>query len=333
MQETKGQKSVSLTLTNLLAEDLKKVIHNWFSYMRYERNLSEKTLEAYSRDTRQFFGFLKHKFDRNVTLSDLENLRTRDYRSFLSKRRERGASSRSLARSLSALRAFYQYLEKSENIENQTIQLVSSPKIPHGIPKPLTIEKAKATISNFPNSKNSLTDDWVHLRDASVLTLLYGSGLRISEALNLNRQDAPINGKDTIRVKGKGGKERVVPILSITTEAITNYLDACPYELGHDDPLFVGVKGGRLSPRIIQLLLEKLRANLGLPDTATPHALRHSFATHLLGNGADLREIQELLGHASLSTTQIYTEVDREKLLKIYAQAHPRAMKRKTEIS
>lgn len=312
-------------LAVLADNDLLNVIQNWFSFLRYQRNLSDKTLEAYTRDTRQFLGFIKHRLKHKVSVSDLGNLKLQDYRAFLSKRRKLGASSRSLARSLSALRGFYRYLEKFEHSENQMIQLINNPKIPHSLPKPLTIEKAKATINDLSAKNPRKAADWVLARDAAVLTLLYGSGLRISEALNLNQANAPVQGKDTLLVKGKGGKERLVPILPITNEAIENYLILCPFELSSDDPLFVGVKGGRLSPRIIQLLLERMREALKLPHTATPHALRHSFATHLLGNGADLREIQELLGHASLSTTQIYTEVDRKRLLNIYAQTHPRA--------
>jgi integrase/recombinase XerC len=167
--------------------------------------------------------------------------------------------------------------------------------------------------------------DWIAARDTAVLMLLYGSGLRISEALGLTRKEAPIRGRDMLRVRGKGDKMRVVPVLPVAREAVEHYLALCPVKLQPDDPLFIGARGKQLSPRIIQLLIARARGALGLPETATPHALRHSFATHLLGAGADLRAIQELLGHASLSTTQIYTEVDRAHLLKVYQRAHPRA--------
>ena len=198
---------------------------------------------------------------------------------------------------------------------------LAMPKVPHGIPKPLTVEKAAAVVDARCRGRPRLGGG----RDAAVLLLLYGSGLRISEALGLLRREAPLDGRDVLRITGKGGKERLVPVLPVTQTAIARYIALCPYPRKPDDPLFLGVKGGRLSPRIIQLLMERMRAGLGLPDTATPHALRHSFATHLLSAGADLRQIQELLGHASLSTTQVYTEVDRERLLAVYDKAHPRA--------
>jgi integrase/recombinase XerC len=195
------------------------------------------------------------------------------------------------------------------------------PKVPHGIPKPLTVAKAAAVV----DAGRAAESDWVAARDTAVLLLLYGCGLRISEALSLQRKEAPLAGRDVLRIVGKGGKERLVPLLPVTQAAVARYVDLCPYPLDPDGPLFLGVKGGRLSPRIIQLLMERLRDRLGLPATATPHALRHSFATHLLSAGADLRQIQDLLGHASLSTTQAYTEVDRTRLLAVYDKAHPRA--------
>jgi integrase/recombinase XerC len=196
---------------------------------------------------------------------------------------------------------------------------VALPKVPHGIPKPLTIGKAAEVIHTRPEAE----DAWITARDTAVLLLLYGSGLRISEALALTPKDALSTGRDVLHIRGKGDKERLVPVLPITQEAIDRYVKL--RQPPRDGPLFLGAKGARLSPRIVQLLMERLRTSLGLPDTATPHALRHSFATHLLSAGADLRQIQELLGHASLSTTQAYTEVDRERLLKVYDQSHPRA--------
>jgi integrase/recombinase XerC len=195
------------------------------------------------------------------------------------------------------------------------------PKVPHGIPKPLTVEKAAAVME----AGAGVELDWVMARDAAVLLLLYGSGLRISEALGIPRKDAPLEGRDVLRITGKGNKERIVPVLPVTQAAVARYIQLCPYALSPEGPLFLGAKGGPLSPRLVQLLMERMRESLGLPATATPHALRHSFATHLLSAGADLRQIQELLGHASLSTTQVYTEVDRERLLAVYDKAHPRA--------
>ncbi|MEM7620172.1 MAG: tyrosine recombinase XerC [Pseudomonadota bacterium] len=319
----KFQDQTFKVLTHLVEPSLRDIILRWFSFLQHQRKLSDKTLEAYERDTRQFLSFFKSKYQRQLTVKDVRHLTQRHYREFLSRRRTTGISSRSLARSLSTLRRFYNYLEKWEGIENQNIQLIRSPKIPHSIPKALSIKKTKTAINTSLTNKKT---DWIISRDTAVLTLLYGAGLRISEALSLNQEDAPHLHKETLIVKGKGNKERLIPILPIVRQAIEQYQILCPFQLTDNDPLFVGVKGGRLSPRIIQLLMEKIRRQLNLPETATPHALRHSFATHLLGNGADLREIQELLGHASLSSTQIYTEVDREKLMRIYSEAHPRAI-------
>jgi integrase/recombinase XerC len=219
---------------------------------------------------------------------------------------------------------FYKFLERRGYGKNDAIRAVALPKLPHSVPKPLTAPKATALIDSADIASPD-APEWVLARDTAVLALLYGSGLRISEALGLKRKDAPIKGRDMLRVTGKGNKTRVVPVLPIVREAVERYLALLPQKLGSEDPLFVGVRGKELSPRIIQLRIAGARTALGLPETATPHALRHSFATHLLGAGADLRAIQELLGHASLSTTQGYTEVDREHLLKAYTRAHPRA--------
>jgi integrase/recombinase XerC len=219
---------------------------------------------------------------------------------------------------------FYKFLERRGYGKNDAIRAVALPKLPHSVPKPLTAPKATALVEGADMASGE-APEWVAARDAAVLALLYGSGLRISEALSLRRRDAPVKGRDMLRVTGKGSKTRVVPVLPIVREAVERYLAFCPLKLGSDDPLFVGVRGKQLSPRLIQLRIARARAALGLPETATPHALRHSFATHLLGAGADLRAIQELLGHASLSTTQGYTEVDRAHLLKTYESAHPRA--------
>jgi integrase/recombinase XerC len=219
---------------------------------------------------------------------------------------------------------FYKFLERRGYGKNDAIRAVALPKLPHSVPKPLTAPKATALVDGADIDARDAAE-WVIARDTAVLALLYGSGLRISEALALTRREAPIKGRDMLRVTGKGSKTRVVPVLPIVREAVERYLALCPLKLGSDEPLFVGVRGKQLSPRIIQLRIASARIVLGLPETATPHALRHSFATHLLGAGADLRAIQELLGHASLSTTQGYTEVDRAHLLKAYSSAHPRA--------
>jgi integrase/recombinase XerC len=225
---------------------------------------------------------------------------------------------------MSALRSFFRWLEAEEVVANRGVRQVALPKVAHGIPKPLTVAKAAAVVEAGPGAER----DWIAARDTAVLLLLYGSGLRISEALGLTRSEAPVEGRDILRIVGKGGKERLVPVLPVTQAAVQRYIDYCNYckiTLEPDGRLFRGAKGGPLSPRIVQLAMERMRSALELPATATPHALRHSFATHLLSAGADLRQIQELLGHASLSTTQVYTEVDRERLLAVYDKAHPRA--------
>ncbi len=304
-----------------LAEDLRRSVETWLAYLEHERGATDNTLEAYGRDLRQFLAWLKGDLGHAPCLADLARLDVRRFRAFMASRRRAGFAGRSLARSMSALRAFFRWLEAQEIAANRSVLQVALPKVPHGIPKPLTVEKAAAVVDGGAAAEL----DWVAARDAAVLLLLYGCGLRISEALGLARKEAPATGRDTLRITGKGGKERLVPVLSIAQQAIARYIALCPYRLDPDGPLFLGAKGGRLSPRIAQLLMERLRGELGLPDTATPHALRHSFATHLLSAGADLRQIQELLGHASLSTTQVYTEVDRERLLAVYDKAHPRA--------
>ena len=302
--------------------DLADTIETWLRYLDRDRGLSDLTLTAYRRDLSQFTAFLTAHLGHPACLGDLQRIDIRTIRAFMAARRKGGTASRSLARQISALRAFHRYLEREGMIDSRAILAVALPKIPHSVPKPLTIEKALLVVADNP-----FTDvDWIAARDVAVLTLLYGSGLRISEALAITPKVAPIGDRDVLRVTGKGDKERLVPVLAVTRQAIARYLQLCPYPLESDEPMFRGAKGGELSPRIIQLLMERLRDTLGLPDTATPHALRHSFATHLLGSGADLRQIQELLGHASLSTTQVYTEVDRARLIEVYDRAHPRSV-------
>ncbi|MEM9028224.1 MAG: tyrosine recombinase XerC [Pseudomonadota bacterium] len=300
--------------------DVAAAVSDWLNYLVATRGRSEKTREAYERDLRQFLGFLHRDLGHPPCLADLQRLDVGRIRTFLSARRRDGAQNRSLARTLSALRTFFRWLETHLELENTAIARVRRPKVAHSVPKPLTIDKALQVADAA-----TADEDWVAARDTAVLLLLYGSGLRVSEALSLRVKDAPTAQRDVLIVTGKGGKERMVPVLPVTIAAVAQYLSLCPFELGPDDAVFRGVRGGPLSPRIVQLVMERLREVLGLPQSATPHALRHSFATHLLSSGADLRQIQELLGHASLSTTQIYTEVDRERLLAIYDAAHPRS--------
>ncbi|HET6391029.1 tyrosine recombinase XerC [Hyphomicrobium sp.] len=304
-----------------LSGDLKVVMAAWLDHLIVERGQSTATREAYERDARQFLAFLKLHLGHPPCLADLERLDAKTIRLFLANRRKAGVTSRSLARTLSALRTLFRWLEREEAVKNRAVMQVATPKIPHSIPKPLTVQGAASLVGR----EGGDAEEWITARDTAVMLLLYGAGLRISEALSLTPRTAPIEGRDIMHVTGKGGKQRLVPALAIVSDAIGRYMRLCPYPLEPDKPLFRGARGGPLSPRLIQLAMEKLRYELQLPDTATPHALRHSFATHLLSAGADLRQIQELLGHASLSTTQVYTEVDRARLLAVYDQAHPRA--------
>ncbi len=304
-----------------LDRELVEAAGGWLDHLASERAASEHTISAYERDLRQFLGFLSRSLGRKPRLADLANIDVRTFRAFLAARRRSGSQSRTVSRGLSSLRSFFKWLENQDIVKNRAVLQVAMPKLAHGVPRPLTVDKATEVVR--PTHAASL--DWIVSRDSAVMLLLYGSGLRISEALGLRLRDAPLPGRDVIRITGKGGKERIVPVLPVTQEAVGSYLSMCPYPLDGDDHLFVGAKGGPLSPRIIQLAMQRLRHGLGLPDTATPHALRHSFATHLLSAGADLRQIQELLGHASLTTTQIYTEVDRDRLLAVYDAAHPRS--------
>jgi integrase/recombinase XerC len=304
-----------------LGADLEQAVADWLQHLRHERGHAEKTVEAYARDVRQFLSFFASRLGHAPCLADLDRVDIKTFRGFLASRRHSGAVSRSLARSLSALRQLFRWLEAREIIENRSILQLAMPKVPHSVPKPLTVGKAAEVVE----ARGETELDWVNARDTAVLLLLYGSGLRIAEALSLKVKDAPTPDRDVLRIVGKGNKERLVPVLPVVFEAVARYRALCPYTLRPDDELFRGAKGGPLSPRIIQLAMQRMREALDLPVTATPHALRHSFATHLLSAGGDLRQIQELLGHASLSTTQAYTEVDRERLLAVYDAAHPRS--------
>lgn len=303
------------------APDVTAQIARWLTHLAAERRMSPKTLQAYSRDIGQFISFLAGHLGRSPRLKDLAALAPQDVRAFMAARRAAGLSARSLMRELAGARSFARFLEREGKGKVAALGAVRAPKLPKTLPKPLTVPSAKR-ISDTALRAGEEREPWILTRDAAVLALLYGSGLRIAEALGLRRAD--IAGRDVITVTGKGNKARMVPVLPQVAQLIADYVAQCPYDLPDEGPLFVGAKGGPLSPRIIQLAMERLRGALGLPDSATPHALRHSFATHLLSRGGDLRAIQELLGHASLSTTQIYTAVDAERLLDAYKAAHPR---------
>ncbi len=294
----------------------------WLQHLGSERRMSPKTLEAYRRDVLQFLAFLAEHLDGAPSLKELAALTPADVRAFLAARRADAIGSRSLMRSLAGLRAFARYLEKNGKGKIGALAAVRAPKIGKTLPRPLTADAAKS-MADADSAAGDGREPWIHARDAAVLGLLYGCGLRISEALGLKRAD--FGARDVLTVIGKGRKERMVPLILPAAKLVTDYIALCPFDLPEQGPLFVGAKGGPLSPRLIQLAMARLRGALGLPEMATPHALRHSFATHLLARGGDLRSIQELLGHASLSTTQIYTAVDAERLIEAYRSAHPRA--------
>ena len=300
------------------AEDVKQQLALWQRDLGAVRRLAPKTLEAYGRDLGQFLHFLSEHTGGAVTLRTLKELRAADIRAFLAARRNDSLGSRSLARALSAQKSFFRFLEREGVLSTEALTVIRTPKLPKSLPKALTVAEAKATISTTAELEGT---PWIAARDMAVLSLCYGAGLRIAEALSLSRAD--LEGA-AMRVTGKGGKTRLVPLIASVRASVEAYLKLCPFPLTPSQKMFRGARGGTLSPRLIQLRVVQLRAALGLPPSATPHALRHSFATHLLSRGGDLRAIQELLGHASLSTTQIYTAVDTDRLLESYRAAHPR---------
>jgi integrase/recombinase XerC len=307
------------------ADDIAREMTRWLSHLRAERRLSPKTLEAYARDLTQFLFFLSQHWGARVTLAQFAALEASDVRAFMAMRRGDQIGGRSLMRALAGLRSFGRFLEREGKGKVGALSAIRAPKVGKSLPKPIQMSAARR-FADADERAGETRDPWIWARDAAVMGLLYGSGLRISEALGLKRREVPLPGEgDVLVVTGKGNKTRMVPVLQNVLQLVQDYVAICPHSLGPDRPIFVGARGGPLSPRIIQLTMERLRGALGLPDSATPHALRHSFATHLLSRGGDLRAIQELLGHASLSTTQIYTGIDSERLLEVYKSAHPRA--------
>lgn len=301
---------------------LSPLIKKWQDHLISEKRVSSHTHEAYLRDLLKFLSFLGSHVGKSPDKKILEALKPADFRSYLAARRRDGLTPASMARNFSAVRSFYKYLRREKILSNDAIDAVSSPKLKKRLPRPISEEAAKRAIKDV----GDFTDDhWVAFRDTAVLTVLYGCGLRISEALSLNVGD--MDQKDIMTVVGKGGKERLVPLIPAVVTAVNQYIKACPQNLSYGEPLFIGVRGKRLNARNVQLAMQKVRVALGLPSSATPHALRHSFATHLLTAGGDLRTIQELLGHADLSTTQHYTDVDTAYLMDVYNNAHPSAKK------
>ena len=293
------------------------LLERWLDQLTAVRGRSVKTITAYRRDVAGFLGFMGQHRGGPMGLSALGQIAIADLRAWMGARRRAGLSSRSLARELSAVRGFYDWLDRAHGITCAAVHNIQAPKAEPRLPRPVAVADAKRLIA----ASGSHDEPWIAARDTAALTLLWGSGLRISEALGLKQSDAPLG--DAIRVTGKGGKEREVPVLPAARQAVETYRALCPHAPMPEDALFLGARGGALNPGILQKAMKTARQALGLPSSATPHALRHSFATHLLEAGGDLRAIQELLGHASLSTTQVYTGVDQARLLDVYERAHP----------
>jgi integrase/recombinase XerC len=302
------------------AED---AVQAWLRHLAQERRCSPRTLEAYGAALRTFLAFMGMHRGEAITTASLATVTAAELRAYLAARRsgDTPLAARSIAQALSAIRTFYRWLDRRLDIQNPSIALVRGPRVKPGLPRPVTEPQAFDLIAEAGADEHRA--EWEKVRDAAVLTLLYGCGLRISEALSLQRKDAPL--PETLRITGKGNKTRLAPVLPKVAAAVDAWIKVSPFQDGPEAPLFRAKRGGPLTPRHVQALMQKMRGALGLPDSATPHALRHAFATHLLGAGADLRTIQELLGHASLSTTQRYTAVDAAGLLAAYASAHPRA--------
>lgn len=303
----------SITVTNLLA--------NWIDWLQDARKMSQHTVAAYEADLQQFLVFQRDYKGQNLSIDDLTKLTIRDFRSWLAFRSGEKYEHRSTARALSVIRNFFRFLSKNGYSANTALESIRSPRIKVGLPRPLSVTQAKSLVDDIDRLSQ---EAWIGCRDRALFTLLYSCGLRLGEALSLTRKQAPLD-SDTLLIQGKGKRERLVPVLPIIAQALQEYIRLCPFALRPDGPLFVGAKGGKLHPGIAQKSMRNYRRAIGLPETATPHALRHSCATHLMTASGDLRGIQELLGHASLSTTQVYTDVDTARLMKVYNSAHPRA--------
>ncbi|MDA9361594.1 tyrosine recombinase XerC [Ascidiaceihabitans sp.] len=305
---------------SLISPAARDALQEWLDHQKSLKGSAENTVTAYAGDVTEFLAFITGHKGESQGLGALSKITISDLRAWMANSRGAGVGPRSLARKLSAVKVFYRWLAAREGFEPTAVLLTRSPKFTKKLPRPLAIDAARDLIETV--EMQSL-EPWVAARDAAVVTLLWGCGLRISETLGLKGIDAPL--PQVMRITGKGGKERIVPVVDAARAAVDAYVKACPHILTDDGPLFRGVRGGVLSPRAIQKAMASARMQLGLPATATPHALRHSFATHLLNAGGDLRTIQELLGHASLSTTQAYTAIDTAHLLDVYNNAHPKA--------
>ncbi|MEM9522424.1 MAG: tyrosine recombinase XerC [Pseudomonadota bacterium] len=298
-------------------------LEEWFSHLKAIKAVADNTLEAYRRDLTDFAAFLTRHHGDRAGLATFRNVGQTDMRSWMAFERARGVTARSVARRLSAIKTFYRWLGEREGFEPTIVLSARAPRFQKKLPRPVARGAARSMIEMVETRSGA---QWTALRDAAIVMLLYGCGLRISEALGLKGEDVPM--PEVLRIRGKGGKERLVPVLEAVRAAVARYADACPFPLDPPKPLFRGARGGALTPRLLQKSVAQARLQLGLPATATPHAMRHSFATHLLEAGGDLRTIQELLGHASLSTTQLYTSVDAVRLMKVYDKSHPHARSR-----
>ena len=305
-----------------LAADVRACLQDWLAKLTHEEARSPHTISAYARDMRQFLRFLADHRGEELALNGLLDVPLQEVRAFMAARRAAGIEGRSLLRSLSGLRHFFGFLKQEGHEVSDVLSLLNTPPAKKTLPRPVNLDDVLGLIELALTTPRT---PWVGLRDSALLTLLYGAGLRISEALALTRRDWPEAAAQGLRVTGKGGKMRDVPLLAMTHRAINDYLDAAPFDFEQDMPLFRGTRGGGYSARQAQAMLAGYRRQLNLPKSVTPHALRHSFATHLLAGGGDLRTIQELLGHAKLSSTQIYTEIDAQNLMDVYDKAHPRA--------
>ena len=305
---------------SLISPAARDALQAWLDHQKSLKGAADNTLTAYTGDVTEFLVFISAHKGQPQGLGALAKITISDMRGWMANSRSAGVGPRSLARKLSAVKAFYRWLSAREGFEPTAVLSTRSPKFTNKLPRPLAVDAARDLIEAV--ELQSLAP-WVALRDVAVVTLLWGCGLRISEALGIKGGDAPL--PQVMRIIGKGGKERIVPVVDAARDAVDAYMRACPHNLDDDGPLFRGVRGGALSPRAIQKSMASARMQLGLPATATPHAMRHSFATHLLNAGGDLRAIQELLGHASLSTTQAYTAVDTARLMEVYDRAHPKA--------
>ena len=299
------------------------LLDRWLATLSGVRNMSPATVAAYRRDVGGFLGFLNGYWGEPAGRAALARVSPRDMRAWMAHERNREISARSLARELSAVKGFYRWLAEAEGVDCAAVSSARAPKQKPRLPRPVSTDGAAAVLDLAGGMHE---EPWIGLRDTAVLTLLYGCGLRISEALGLTGAQLPL--RDVLRIRGKGNKERIVPVLPVARQAVDAYVRACPWPMAADQPVFRGMRGGPLDQRQVRKVMQVLRQALGLPATATPHALRHSFATHLLERGADLRAIQELLGHASLSTTQAYTAVNEAGLMKVYQAAHPRGRRR-----